>query len=57
MIRIVRARKVDEERARQRRVWLMCFVLPSYGEMKTPRRVSVVRRGKRNNERRSRARL
>jgi len=45
-MRIVRARKVDEEIARQRRVCLMCFVIPSQGEMKMLRIVKVVRSGK-----------
>jgi hypothetical protein len=51
--RTVRGRKVEDERERQVRVWLMCFVEASQGEMKVLRRVGVVRRGKMRPERRT----
>ena len=55
--RIVRGRKVDEEMERQRRVWLMCFVLASHGEMKRLSKARIVRRGKKMAERRRRERF
>lgn len=54
MIRTVRGRKVEDERERQVRVWLICFVEASHGDMKVLRRVTVVRIGKKKSEMRIR---
>jgi hypothetical protein len=56
VIRIVRARKVEDERERQVRVWWMCFVDASQGEMKVLRKVRAVRRGRKKSETRMRVR-
>ncbi len=56
-MRTVRARKVKEEIALQLRVWMMCFVDASHGEMKALKRVNVVRGGKRKHVRRIREKV
>ena len=53
----MRARKVGEEIALQRRVWIICFVDASHGARKALKRVKVVRGGKRKHMRRIRERF